>query len=159
MNKLFAIGALFLSLGLVSFQTDEVADYCQSTTSRSNSKEALAPFNYDAGKTNKFKFTSKEQFREIEVPLFIGEDYRFVFNTEGLPQPIKIEIFDKKSTAKNRKLLFSNADITDDQFIFEPEKSKKLYVDYTVPPTNDEVKKGCVVFVVGYQSKFKKGEG
>ena len=158
---LFTLGALVLvgSGFQAGYQT--IKDYCTSSESRKKAKQTLKPFQYDAGKTNKFTFKNKEQVREIEVPLFVGERYRFVFNTEGLPQPIGIEIYDKKSTSKNKSLLFSNADIPADQkeFVFEPEKSKKLYVNYTVPVTNDTIKKGCVLFVLGYQSKFKKQEG
>lgn len=162
MKRLLALTLVASSIALVSFQvgTQTIQDFCTSSASRKKAKVELKPYQYDAGKTNKFTFKNKEQFREIEVPLFLGERYRFVFNTEGLPQPIGIEIYDKKKESKNRTLLFSNKDVPGDQtqFTFEPEKSKKLYIDYSVPVTNDTIKKGCVLFVLGYQSKFKKSE-
>ena len=152
---MFALVAI--SLTAFQYQAQTIQNSCKSSESRKAAKVELEPYQYDAGKTNTFTFKNKVQQREIEVPLFIGERYRFVFNTEGLPQPIDIEIYDKKAESKNRTLLFSNKDNKDDRFlIFEPEKSKKLYVNYIVPVTNDTIKKGCVVMVVGYQSKFKK---
>ena len=152
--------AILLAIGLISFQgyqqQSTVKNYCNSSEARKASKKALDPYQYDAGKTNTFTFKNKIQKREIEVPLFVGEKYRFVFNTSGLPQPIDIEVYDKKEASKNRTLLFSNKDSNEDMLTFEPIKSKKLYVNYTVPVTNDTIKKGCVVMVVGYKSKFKK---
>jgi hypothetical protein len=163
MNKtpILLIALSVFCIGLISFQyqAQTIKDYCTSSASRKKSKVTLKPYQYDTGKTNKITFKAKEQKREIEVPLFIGERYRFVFNTEGLPQPIGIDIYSKKSTSKKRELLFSNKDIPAEQteFIFEPEKSKTLFVTYSVPVTNDTIKKGCVLFILGYQSKLKKG--
>ncbi len=160
MRRLLLFGFGVVCLGLISFQygTNTIKDYCTSSESRKKAKLTLKPYKYDAGKTNKFTFKAKEQSREIEVPLFLGERYRMVFNTEGMPQHIGIEIYDKKSTHKKKQLLFSNKDIPTDQteFVFEPEKSKTLYVNYSIPVTNDTIKKGCVLFVLGFQSKFKK---
>lgn len=142
------------------YQNDPIKDYCNASEAKKASKETLAPYTYDAAKTNKFTFKNKVQKREIEVPLFIGEKYRFVFNTSGLPQPVKIEVYDKSSDSKKRSLLFTSDDAkaNDNQIVWEPEKSKKCFVNYTVPVTNDTLKKGCVTMVVGYKSKFKKDD-
>jgi len=160
MQKLaLTFAVLIAAVGLVSFQgyqQNTVKNYCNSTQARKAAKQALDPFQYDAGKTNTFTFKDKIQKREIEVPLFVGEKYRFAFNTSGLPQPIDIEIYDKKEDSKNRTLLFSNEGEEGDMLTYEPLKSKKVFVNYTVPATNDTIKKGCVVMVVGYKSRFKK---
>lgn len=162
MKKLLVIALVAGSAALMAFQyqNNPIKDYCNSSEARKASKKTLEPYEYDAAKTNKFTFKKKVQKREIEVPLFLGERYRFVFNTSGLPQPIDIEVYDKSSDRKKRTLLYSTKDATPegDEFIWEPERSKKCFVNYTVPVTNDTIKKGCVVMVVGFKSKLKKEE-
>jgi hypothetical protein len=154
-----SIFIFFISLIAFAFtnqQDDGIEDTCDSTEIKKKCKEALKPdFQYDASKATKFTFRNKKQFKELEVPLYIGEKYRFVFNTEGLPQPVDIEIYDKKYESKKRDLLFSSRNLPADtkEFSFEPEKSKTVYIDYIVPPTDDTLKKGCVVFALGYKIK------
>ena len=135
---------------------DDIYDACNSIEAKKKCKQALSPdYEYDASKSTKFTLRTKKQFKELEVPLYIGERYRFVFNTEGMPQPVDIEVYDKMYEAKNRTLLFSSREKAKGktQYIFEPEKSKRVYIDYNVPPTNDTIKKGCVVFALGYKLK------
>lgn len=140
-------------------QTDEEEDFCTYKEFRDRVKEMLDPYEYDAQKVSKFTLKDKSQTKEIEVPLFIGENYRVVFSQEGMPQPVLIEIYNKASTKSKRELLWSNEDSMDHvEWTWEPEKSKKFYVNYTVPATNDVTKKGCMYFVVGYESKFKKDD-
>ena len=137
-------------------QTTEILDTCNSAEAKKACKKALKPgFEYDAAKSTKFTFKNKKQFKELEVPLYMGEKYRFVFNTEGLPQQIDIEIYDKRYESKKRELLFSSRTFEENtkEYIYEPEKSRRVYIDYIVPPTNDTIKKGCVVFALGYMLK------
>ena len=51
--------------------------------------------------------------------------------------------------------IFTSKDFPPEQkeYIWDPKKSKKMYVDYVVPATNDTLKKGCVVMVLGYLAK------
>ncbi|PCJ85368.1 MAG: hypothetical protein COA57_07850 [Flavobacteriales bacterium] len=153
-KKLIFIFSVFL-MGF-TVQTNEIYDACNPTEIKKKCKAALRPeFQYDASKSTKFTFKNKKQFKELEVPLYIGERYRFVFNTEGLPQPIDIEIYNKRYESKNREVMFSSREFSADQteFIFEPERSRRVYIDYIVPPTADSLKKGCVIFALGYQIK------
>lgn len=144
-----------LTILVLSFkQTQEPADFCKSTEAKQKCKEALKPgFQYDATKVTKVNFTTKKDFKELEVPLYIGERYRFVFNSEGNPQPVDIEVYDNKFESKKRKLLFSSRDFPAEQkqFVFEPDRAKRVFIDYAIPPTTDSTKKGCVVFAIGYK--------
>lgn len=144
-------------LAMVTFafqQTQVPSDFCNSVESKQKCKDALKPgFQYDATKVTKVSFTTKKDFKELEVPLYIGEKYRFVFNSEGNPQPVDIEVYDNKFESKKRKLLFSSRDFPAEQkqFVFEPDRAKRVFIDYTIPPTTDSTKKGCVVFAIGYK--------
>lgn len=155
MNKYsLAVFALIIFVFAAFKQVQDPSDFCNSNDAKLKCKEALKPsFQYDATKVTKVVFTTKKDFKELEVPLYVGEKYRFVFNSEGTPQPVDIEVYDNKFEAKKRKLLFSTRDFPPEQkqFIFEPERAKRVFIDYTVPPTTDSTKKGCVVFAIGYK--------
>ena len=130
---------------------------CNSVDIKTKSKELLKPgFSYDASKTTYVTFLNKKQFKELEVPLYIGEKYKLVFNMEGLPQPLDIEVYDKKYETKGRELLFSSREHEPENncYSFEPGKSlRKIYIDYLIPPTVGEVSNGCIVMTLGYKIK------
>ena len=155
MVKLFFPSILLIAIVVLAFrQVQEPADFCNSTESKTKCKDALKPgFQYDATKVTKVTFSTKKDFKELEVPLYIGEKYRFVFNSEGNPQPVDVEVYDSKFESRKRKLLFSSREFPPEQkqYIFEPERAKRVFIDYTIPPTADSTKKGCVVFAIGYK--------
>ena len=149
--SLVLISALFFAVA----QTQPIIDYCKSTTTKKKCKKALSPYKYDASKLTRITLKNKPQMKELEIPLYFGEKYRFVFGTEGLPQPIDINIYNKKFEAKKRSLLWSSKQFPKSQKVFtwEPKSSKKLYITYDIPVTKDSLKKGCVVFLLGYAEK------
>lgn len=148
---------VLFSLSTLSFVQEENHSACDVTHIRVKSKDALHPdYQYDASKTTYILFSTKKQFKELEIPLFIGEKYRFVFNTESLPQNVDIEVYDKKYESKSREMLFSSKDeqAVDKQYIFEPQKAmRKVFVDYHIHATEAEEAKGCLVLTVGYRIK------
>ena len=155
MKKLISI-LLLLPL-LFSFQTD-VNDMCNDKEAKTNAIKLLGEYSYSSSKTSSFFFVNNEQIREIEVNLFEGEDYRFIFNNEFLPQNVEVRIYDKSKENKFRKMLFTSKDQpSQTSFIFEPSwKYKDIYINYVVPPATDsgQINKGCSVFVVGYKLNF-----
>lgn len=160
MKKIAIFSILIISTGLLAFtpgetQTDEIPDSCTSSETKKKCKGLLEDYSYDASKRSSITFQNKPQLKELEIPLYIGEKYRFVFSTEGMPQDVVISVYDHKYESKHRELLFTTKDAPKDQteFVWEPEKSKKMYIDYEIPPTDDDIKKGCVVMVLGYLAK------
>jgi hypothetical protein len=160
MKNFIIISLLALSAVLVAFtsgkkQAAEIVDYCTSSETKKKCKLMLDPYSYDASKRSSITFKNKPQMKELEIPLFMGEKYRVIFSKEGLPQDVDINIYDHKFEAKHRKLLFSSKDFPTDQkeYTWEPEHSKKMYIDYKIPPTNDTIKKGCLIMVLGYLAK------
>jgi GH43 family beta-xylosidase len=95
------------------------------------------------------------RFGKTEVPLSLFGSYRFVFNTEGMPKKIGINVYNKDKDSKKRDLLFSNADSleTNTTLIFDPKKhTRKIFINYDVPADTLNLKiKGCVYFVLGYK--------
>jgi hypothetical protein len=141
---------------LSAFAVKYSAD-CDSVALKKEIKELLKPdYNYDSSKITHITFKNKKQLKEIEIPLFIGERYKFIFNTKALPQDVSIKIYNKKIGSKKRTLLFSNEKYLQNGekvYAWEPEKARRLYLDYEIPVTNDTIKKGCSVFMIGYKLK------
>ena len=127
---------------------------CPSTQLKQDIKPLLKPdYKYDSSKTTRIYLKKDEQIKEIEVPLFIGEKYKFIFNADELPKDVNIAIYDKKIGKKNRTLLYSNKEDKEagkKNYTFEPEKSRTMYINYEVPGST-EPEGGCVVFLLGYR--------
>lgn len=120
-------------------------------------KKDLKPFSYYAFKITKITFTGESQFKEVEVPLFHSANYRFVFNTEGLSQDVKIEIYDKPANVETRKKIYTGTS-HEKHFVFDPPKSathNRIYINYIIPASSNtnknEIDKGCVIFYSGFK--------
>lgn len=135
---------------LMAFQTGDVL--CNAKELKEKAKLALEPYKYDSSELTRILYKAKETVKEVEVPLFIGEKYRMVFELEALPKQVEVQIYNKDKDSKNRKLLFSSKDMGDKkEFQFEISKVRHVYVDYIVPPTEAGSYSGCAVFMVGYK--------
>ncbi|PCJ28320.1 MAG: hypothetical protein COA97_01425 [Flavobacteriales bacterium] len=153
MKTKFSYIILFLLIAFISTAAIQIAKECDATALKKELKRELRPdYKYDSSKTSRFTYKTKVQAKEIEVPLFMGEKYRFLFNTAGLPQNIKIEIYNKKIGHKKRKLLYTLEQKQDQHiYIYEPKKSRRMYINYTIPESTETELKGCMIFVLGYR--------
>src|ERR1041385_5322612 len=102
MKKIFYLGLAGV-LFIYGFTTIQSTDNCDKKALTTSGKKKLDPFKYDSQKFTKINYTKKAQQLEVEVPVFIGEKYRLVFNTSGLPKPIKISVYTKDKEAKKRE--------------------------------------------------------
>jgi hypothetical protein len=135
---------------LMAFQGGDVL--CNSKELKEKARQALEPYKYDSAELTRITYKKKESMKEVEVPLFIGEKYRIVFELEALPKQIEVQIYNKDNDSKNRKLLFSSKEMGDKkEFFFEVSKTRHVYVDYIVPPMEEGSYNGCAVFMVGYK--------
>jgi hypothetical protein len=141
--------SVFASL---SFQNGDIL--CNAKALKEKAIDLLDPYKYDSSELTKIIYKNKESVKEIEVPLFIGEKYRFVFELEALPKHVEVQVYNKDKDSKNRKLLFSSKDMGDKtEFQFEISKVRTVYVDYIVPATDAGAHTGCAVFMLGYKLK------
>ena len=149
---------ILLGFGALGTHAQTVKDACKwGDEVKKRCKRDLKPFSYYAFKITKITFTSESQFKEVEVPLFHSANYRFVFNTEGLSQDVKVEIYDKPSSSENRKKIYSGT-THERHFVFDPPKSSthnRIYINYIVPASNNTnrnvIDKGCVIFYSGFK--------
>lgn len=144
----FSIVIVFV---LMAFQGGDVL--CNAKELKEKAKEFLDPYKYDSSELTRILYKNKQTLKEVEVPLFIGEKYRIVFELEALPKQVEVQIYNKDKDSKNRKLLFSSKDIGAEkkEFHFEISKARQVYIDYVVPPTESGSYSGCAVFMVGYK--------
>ena len=147
--------SLFLTLTIVFGTTQALQStfVCPSTDLKNEIKPLLKPdYKYDSSKITRIKAKGDSAVTEVEVPLFIGEKYKFIFNTAQLQSDVVISVYNKKAGKGNRELLYSNKNEMGGgktNFEWEPEKSKTMYINYEIPKgtTGD----GCVVFLLGYR--------
>lgn len=144
---------LLVLLTSTALKLEEVQ--CVAADLKNELKPLLKPeYKYDSSQITRIVY-KKEAFQTgIEVPLFMGEKYRFLFNTAGLPKDVEITIYDKKPGNKNKNALFTLSKVKEagrHLYSFEPEKSKKMYIVYTIPAAEEEDLKGCLVFLLGYK--------
>ena len=144
---------LLFVITVISTGAIQIMEDCDATALKQELKQELKPdFKYDSSKTTRFTYKNKEQTKEIEIPLYMGEKYRFAFNTAGLPKNIKIGVYSKPTGHRKRVLLYEVKQ-KDGQHLysFDPDKSKKMYITYTIPAIEEEELRGCVTFLVGYK--------
>lgn len=148
--KYFVLGSIIVVS--TAFQTSSM---CDSKVIKAELKQELKPdFRYDSSNITPFKASAEFQGKKIEVPLFEGEKYRFVFNTKGADKNFQIYISNKKDGVKSGKFLYSLKEHREegkDIYIFEPEKAEKLYITYIAPPALNDPKDFCAAFMLGYK--------
>ena len=152
----FLLGGLTFAQSVETCPKDEVVVKC---------RKALVPYKYTNMIVKRIVFKRFNNVQEISVPLYYDARYRFVFNTELLPNDIKIEIYDKPQGEKKRTKLFE-ANSSEKQFNFEPEAEKGLYsiyIDFLIPAYIDDqggsFAKGCVVLMSGFEDQVSQAFG
>ena len=145
------ISVLILVVNIAAIHPNKIE--CNAADLKDELLIELRPdFKYDSSKMLEFTYGKKKLTKEIEVPLFIGEKYRFIFNTAGLPKDIEIKIYNRKHTNDKRKLLYSVEKNSNEHiYAFEPPRARKVYINYTVPECDEEGLAGCFSFLVGYK--------
>ncbi len=151
-NKLITASLAFAIIILVSaFQNGDAP--CDQKALKEKAKKTLEPYKYDVAKITRIMYKDKPSMKEIEVPLFIGEKYRLVFNTEALPKNVIINLYNRDKESPKRKLMFSSKDAGHDkkEFAFDYSFANKIFIDYDIPAGDSSAVSGCVVFMLGYK--------
>jgi hypothetical protein len=153
MKKIFYTGLVGL-IFMYGFTTLQTTDNCDKKGLTMSCKKKMEPYKYDSQKFTKIMYTQKAQQLEIEVPVFIGEKYRLVFNTSSLPKPVVVNVYTKDKESSKREAIYSSKDLKagENEIVFDVPRVRKLFVDYDVPADSASAKmSGCLVFMVGYK--------
>ncbi|HYG51070.1 MAG TPA: hypothetical protein VD905_09215 [Flavobacteriales bacterium] len=131
--------------GEPSLMVSKAAEY------KAKSREKIKPYRYDGSKISYFNYMTFEQKKSIEVLLFNGIDYKFCFNTDGVPKSIDIEIYDrdelKVEADRDKRILLYEAKgvMQKDVLVTSAEmlkalqakkpgtSLKKIFIEYIVP--------------------------
>lgn len=153
MKKIFYTGLVGL-IFMYGFTTIQTTDNCDKKGLTTSCKKKMEPFKYDSQKFTKILYTKKVQQLEIEVPVFIGEKYRLVFNTSSLPKPVVVNVYTKDKESSKREPIYTSKSLKpgENEIVFDVPRVRKLFVDYDVPADSTNQKmSGCLVFMVGYK--------
>lgn len=150
-----------ISLGLAMVpptKAPKIEDSCKKETQILNGKEKLSPFRYEKIKTVAITMKEYAQLKEIIIPIYQEQQYRFVFNAEGMPADIEVEITDRPRDNKKAVVLYSGKAGTAESVMHETAEGefyREVYVYLKIPPTEvidpELIQKGCVVFLTGYK--------
>lgn len=146
--KLYSI--LLASVFMFSFFQETPVE-CDPKGLKDKAKDKLDPYQYDTGKITRLKHSTKDQIKEVEIPMFIGEKYKLAFNLEALKKTLEVSIYNKDKDSKNRKLLYTNKDKFEKEFSVEFSRMRHVFVDYTIPAGTNGEDIGCAVFVLGFK--------
>ncbi|MBX7093417.1 MAG: hypothetical protein K1X56_01765 [Flavobacteriales bacterium] len=139
------------------------------TAYKEKSRENLKPYRYDGTNVQHFSYSGFAQKREIEVLLFNGSDYRLVFNAQGAPKPVNIEIYDKPTSNQARTKIHEFTNVTGQENLsietgtltakYRELKNnpdvllKRIYVDYIISPNDSkEPVSGFMILTYGYKN-------
>jgi hypothetical protein len=153
LTVLFSFAIAYCAMGQAYEHCDvkELKDTCKNYLDK--------PYVYDASNVILIQFKKKPQVKEVELPMFIGETYKLIFNTYALPPGVQIDIYPKDANHDGRKALFScSSSDTKKVYIYNTEHwHTKLYIDYTIPAAHNNATddspdvEGCGVVVIGYK--------
>lgn len=125
---------------------------------REEARLLLKPFKYCMAKTTMINMKRHPQLKYVLVPVYSDQSHRVVFSTKGLPQGIRITVYNGPKDKKKREILYqaTNDPGIDSFELPENYKHDYLYIEYDIPPT-DQVDRsydlnGCVIFMMGYQN-------
>lgn len=156
MKKIIFAGITLFVLILFGFKSitlpaNNSASNCDPKELKKSFEPLLKPFIADGFKTTKILFKKQAQKKEVEIPLYYGENYRIVFLTSQMPANFDINIYNKANTARKRKLLYSSKDVPkSDVLQFETDQAKAFFIEYDIPVL-DTIKSACVSFILGYE--------
>ncbi len=164
MRNLIILSLAFIAFGFVAATSkQERRVTCDVEDAKAKLKKELVPYRYTNMSVQRFFFRRYNQKKSISFPLMFDTKHRFVFNTENLPQDIKIKAYSDNEFVKKRQELMS-ASSEDGQFTFEPDpKITSVYFEFLIPASISEdtrsIPKGCVVIMVGYEDEYAAFEG
>ncbi len=116
----------------------------------------IRPYRYNLAKTSTISYKRYPQKMKVLVPIYNDQEHRIIFSTRGLPQDILITVYDKASTEKKRKALFTSTpgEVISTFELPADYKESYLFVEYAIPASEAEDRsttvRGCVVMMMGY---------
>ena len=151
-----------------------LAEYKSTIKSnKAEAKKAISPYLYDGYKTTYFNYKTFKQTKELEIYLFNNTDYKLVINSQACSKGLKINIYNKAKSSKDRTLLKSIDNITENNTVINTselnevlkasnpklKRLKRVFISYEIPAistsnnTNPLIEdRAAAVLVMGYKN-------
>lgn len=143
-----------------SFSQDDFID--KMNEAKKTTKEDLGDLKFDGAKSTYFQYRDALTFKEVEVAIFLRENYHLFFNGYPAPSKVTIRIYDKPANNPDRIMLWEVKNISGKRKSISVEELKKMYafyvedvdnlrsvfVDYEIHKSKPQ--RGGVVMVLGY---------
>ena len=131
--------------------------YSQNTVQKvvAKYKTQLIPFPYDGYLSEEIVPGPEEKKEIISFTAFRGVSYRLIFCVTDEGAPVTIRVYDRAAKEPNRKKVFDSSEMGDSTYyIFEPQVSRRYYIEYSVPINeNGKTKKTNMVMIIGANVK------
>jgi hypothetical protein len=156
--------ALFLSLLSLSFAQQDDVEILKNEikTAKDELKNNLGNLKYDGSKTTYYEVKGSNDFKDLEIILFLRDNYSLNFSGKASRGKVRLRIYDKPSENGDRLMLFEvknisgkNASVTarelNEMLAFydpNPQPLRSVYVEYEI--SKGKSVRGAVVLVLGY---------
>ena len=141
MRNLIILSLAFIAFGFAAANSkQEQRTTCDVEDAKGKLKKELVPYRYTNMSVQRIFFRRYNQKKSVSFPLMFDTQHRFVFNTENLPQDIKIKAYSDNEFVKKRVELASYSS-EDGQFTFEPDPSQPIpyiYFEFLIPASISE---------------------
>ncbi|MDX1652869.1 MAG: hypothetical protein R3277_10285 [Brumimicrobium sp.] len=158
--KTFLLVTIAFFLQVAAFGQDELVN--KMNEAKKTLKDDLGDLNYDGSKSTYFQVGDKLTFKEVEVAVFLRDNYHLLFNGHPAPSKVTLRIYDKPAENPDRIMLYEVKNISGKRKTITVEELKKLYAYYVEDPNtlrsvyiDYEIHKGKkarggIVLVLGY---------
>jgi hypothetical protein len=155
----FLLTSIFFSFG----QQDDVEILKNEVKVAKNELKAdLNGLKYDGSKTTYYEVRGENNFKDLEVILFLRESYTLKFSGKASRGKVRLRIYDLPADNANRIMLFEEKnisgktiDVTSSElnemlavYRDNPQKLRSVYVEYEI--TKGKPVRGAVALVLGY---------
>lgn len=153
MKKKYSFLSLFIIVSSILWTNYDAFAQCTVKTVIQNCKTHIVnPYKYNGYWMSEFTFEKKSKKIEGHFVAFQGERYHIVFCSSGFEEAITICVYDKSSrVGKGRKKFYDSTESKEKGYwTFEPPVSGDYFIEYSIPPSkNGQMKKSCVVLIIG----------
>lgn len=153
----------FVWIGLVSGGNDSALE-AQMNTLKQECKELITGARYEGSKITYFNAGTSKQTKNIEVFMFLSNEYQFAISAKKCSVPVSVKIYDASIDMKERMLIkefkkvqgtnwkFSSNELNDLYLKKKPdsERLKNIHIEYSIG-SGKESKDG-IVLVYGNKS-------
>jgi hypothetical protein len=129
---------------------------------KKTTKEELGDLNYDGSESTYFQVRKKVSYKEVDVALFLRDNYHLFFNGNPTSAKVSVRIYDKPANNPDRIMLWEVKNISGKQKSISENELKEMYafyvedvddlrsvfVDYEIQKGKPE--RGGIVMVLGY---------